>query len=199
MRDSTNAGKPILNVFDLSQYYYCPRKVYFLTVMGVPATPRKKMSYGKKEQEKERKRVTERKDVFGIPRDEVEEVLHKVYVEDRKIGLIGQVDTVLKLKNGTILPVDVKYTNFVRVYRNWKKQLTAYALLLSSEFGCDVNEGILYFPKQKEHVRVDISKEDKDFVLMDLEKLRGLMASEHIPRKTDEKKCRYCEVARYCV
>lgn len=198
MKDSTSDGE-MLTVFDLVQYYYCPRKVYFLQVLRVPVVPKRKMIYGQREQEEERKRVKERKDVFGIPRDDVEKIIRKMYIEDLKIRLCGQIDYVLKLKNGTIIPVDVKYTDFVTVHRNWKKQMTAYALLLESEFNCKVDKGVFYFPQQKESVFLEITSDDKRFVIIDLERIRELIRSERIPRKVSEKKCEYCEVRRYCV
>lgn len=157
------------------------------------------MGYGKEEQEKERKRVTERKDVFGIPREYVDDVITKLYIEDYRIGLCGQIDVVIKLKDGTMLPVEIKYTDFVEAYRGRKKQLTAYAMLIESDFGCKVDTGILYFPIQNEQIEVEITEEDKNYVLKDLEKISDLIASEKIPRKVEKKKCEYCEVKRYCV
>lgn len=198
MKDSTYDGE-VLNVSDLVQYYYCPRKVYFLKVMGVPFKPRKKMTFGKDEQKREKKRVTERKDVFGLPREELDQILRKVHILNPIIGLYGQIDVVLKHKNGELLPVDIKYSDFVQVARHWKKQLTAYAMLLDFKFDTTVRKGILYFPKQKEHLGVGITEEDKKFVLRDLETIRELIRTEIVPRKVDESKCRYCEVAKYCV
>lgn len=189
----------MLSVFDLGQYYYCPRKVYFLRVMEVPIVIKKKMNYGREEQEKERKRVIERKDVFGFKREEVEEVIEKLHIESKKIGLVGNIDIVLRLKNGEIIPVDIKYSDFVFAQRHWKKQLTAYSMLLDEKFNCKVSRGIIYFSEQNESLFVEITEEDKNFVLMDLEKIRELFRTESIPRKTDEGKCKYCEVIKYCV
>ena len=157
------------------------------------------MTFGKEEENKERKRVTERKDVFGIERDQIEEALFKLYIEDKSIGLCGLADTVLRLKDGRIIPIDIKYSDFVSVRRHWKKQLTAYAILLSNKFETNVDCGILYFPEQNKQIFVDITKEDKKFLLLDIEKVRELIISERIPRKVDENKCRYCEVKKYCV
>ena len=188
-----------INVFDLVQYYYCPRKIYFLRVMEVPVVIKRKMEHGREEQEKERKRVLERKDVFGIKREEIEDIIEKLHLESEKIGLVGNIDIVLRLKNKDFVPVDIKYSDFVFAQRHWKKQLTAYSMLLEEKFNCKVNKGILYFCEQNESLFVDINEDDKNFVLVDLEKIRDLFRTEVIPKKTDESKCRYCEVIKYCV
>lgn len=198
MMDSTSAGN-MLNVADLVQYYYCPRKVYFLKVMGTPFVSKKKMEYGGEEHRREIKRLSERKDIFGIAPDMIENIFKKLYVENSAIGLCGQIDFVLKLKDGAVIPVDIKYSDYVEVQRHWKKQLTAYAILLDFKFNCEVSKGILYFSKQNEQLAVDISSEDKKFVIMDLKMLLELIKSERIPRKADESKCRYCEVLKWCV
>jgi CRISPR-associated exonuclease Cas4 len=88
MNASTYVGD-VLSVFDLVQYTYCPRKVYFLKVLGVPARIRRKMEYGKAVQEREKRRLRERKDVYGFKREEVEEILHNLAVENLKVGIRG--------------------------------------------------------------------------------------------------------------
>lgn len=189
----------IVKCSDLAQYYYCPRKIYFLKTMEVPVHYKPKMKLGKEEEQKEKKRVLERKDVFGFDRDEVSETTFKVYLEDAEIGLCGIIDTLLLLRDGTRVPVEIKYTDFVYVRRHWKKQLTAYSLLLDREYGTEVEKGVIYYPEQNKNITVDITEEDKEFLLLDIERVRQLIESERIPRKVSEKKCGYCEVKRYCV
>lgn len=198
MKDFTYVGE-MLNVADLVQYYYCPRKVYFLKVLQVPFIPKRKMDFGGSEQKKEKKRVVERKDIFGIERDIVRDILRKVYIENTEIGLCGQIDIVLRLKDGSLIPIDIKYTDYAEVHRRWRKQLTAYAMLLDYKFSCSVMKGILYFSKQNKQIIIDIDDKDKEFVLKDLETIRALIKSEILPRKSSENICKYCEVSRYCV
>ncbi len=184
---------------DLAQYYYCPRKVYFLKTLEVPFQYKPKMKLGKEEEKKERKRFLERKKIFGIDREEVEETIFKVYLENQEIGLCGIIDTLLLLDDGSMLPIEIKYTDFVSVRRHWKKQLTAYAILLDKEYDAEVDKGFIYYPEQNESRVVEIDQEDKEFLLLDVERVRELIESERIPRKVSEKKCGYCEVKRYCV
>ncbi len=186
MRVSTSAGetKETVTVFDVSQYFYCPRKVYYLRVMGVPAPPRRKMETGKSEQDKEEKRLTERNTVYGFERDKVKEVLYRLYLENPEIGLAGQMDTVLRLSDGELIPVDSKYTDAVTVYRGYRKQLVAYALLLDYGFKAKTRRGIIYFPQQKQVREVPISEEDKRFLIKDVQTIRKILSKETLPAKT---------------
>jgi CRISPR-associated exonuclease Cas4 len=187
---------PDISVSDLVQYYFCPRKVYFSKVLGLPVAQKRKMEFGKEEHIREHRRLRERKSIYGFEREDIETVYHKLYVEDEKRGLFGQIDTVLELKDGSLVPLEVKYSDFVTVYSNWKKQLVAYALLLEKRFGKEVKKGVLYFPKQKKKVVVDIGAEDKKFVVRDIETIRKLVKSEKMPRGRD--RCGYCEMRKFC-
>lgn len=200
MKDSTCDGRVLtITVFDIAQYFYCPRKVYYLRVLGVPAKARRKMELGAEEQSQEEDRLTERKKIYGFERDCVEEVMHRLYLENPRIGLAGQIDTVLRLKGGELIPVDSKYTDAIKVYRGYKKQLVAYALLLDYAFNVRTRRGILYFPQQKKVEEVPLTEEDKRFLIRDVEAIKRILEEERLPSKVTEERCGYCEVKRYCV
>jgi len=198
MRGSICDGE-VVTVFDLIQYFYCPRKVYFLKVAGVPVKVRRKMEYGREVHQAEKRRVTERKTVYGLDRGEVKQVINRLQAENSEIGLKGQVDTVLELRSGEIVPVEIKYTDELRIYRTFRKQLHAYALLLDHHYHRNITRGIIYFAKQKRAVKIEITGEEKRSLIRDVEKVRILLSGEEIPRKVASVKCGYCEVKKYCV
>jgi CRISPR-associated protein Cas4 len=156
------------------------------------------MRLGKSEHEKEHKRVKERVTVYGFDPHEVERVSHNVYAE-HECGLYGQIDTVVVLRSGNAVPVEVKYSDQMTIFRNWRKQVTAYALLLQTVFGPRVKYGLIYFPRKKTRCTVAITHDDVMEVLNDVKRLRRLLESEHLPRGAREAKCHYCEVAKLCV
>ncbi len=198
MKDSTSAGDSI-TVFDIVQYYYCPRKVYFLRVLEVPVTIRQKMEYGQQIDDKEKRRMMERKQIYGFDRNLVENIFQKLHVEASEIGLRGQVDVALQLKTGEYLPVDTKYTDEVVVQRHYRKQLYAYALLLDYRFNTSVTRGIIYFAKQREVQHVKVTNENKKSLLRAIQRIKDMMSTEEIPKKVAKNKCGYCEVKKYCV
>ncbi len=198
MKASGSAGRPTLDVWEIVQYFYCPRKIYYLRTLGIPFRPRRKMEEGKTQHEQELKRMQERKTLFGFPPEEVSEVYRKLYVEDTKMGLFGQVDTAIRLRDGRLLPVEVKYTAYPEATRSRRKQLIAYSMLLEKRFGQPVNEGILYFPEQNRQLTVSIDASDKKALERDLEKIRELIRTERIPLRVRIEHCSYCEFYKYC-
>ncbi len=198
MRGSTYAGDG-LTVSDIVQYYYCPRKVYFLRVMDVPAGVRRKMEYGDEEHEREKRRMLERREIYGFERGDVAEVLLDLQVESRRLGLRGKLDAALRMKDGELLPVENKYTDFAVPQRHYLKQLYSYALLLEEWDGRAVKRGIIYFSQQKKPVIVEITSEDKESIMRDIQAIERMLASEEPPRAVSPEKCRYCEVEKYCI
>jgi len=194
-KDSGCAGE--VSVSDLVQYYYCPRKVYFLRIAGLQVPPRPKMRLGTEEHDREHKRTRERRTIYGFHPHDVERVAHNVYVETDS-GLYGQIDTIVTLTNGDAVPVEVKYSDRTAVFRQWKKQIAAYVFLLHS-LGRRAAFGLIYLPKQKQIQQVAVDQEDLDEIYKDVEKVRRLLKEERMPRGVGEEKCAYCEVRKFCV
>lgn len=185
-----------ISVWELTQYFYCPRKLYFYKTLEMPVLPKKKMEYSKEEHEREHRRIKERESFYGFSRDEVQTVYHDLFLEDEESGLYGQVDTVVELKTGELVPVEVKYSDFEVMFENWKKQLLAYGILVEKRFRCTVKRGLFYFPGQRKRKIVDFSMEDKRSILRDVEKIRQLVKSEKMPRGRN--RCGYCEMSKLC-
>ena len=60
-----------------------------------------------------------------------------------------------------------------------------------------VTRGVIYFSKQMEPRIVDITHEDKQTIVRDIEHIRNMIASEEVPRQNPSR-CGYCEVKKYC-
>jgi CRISPR-associated exonuclease Cas4 len=187
-----------LNASDLTQYYYCKRKVYFLKVAGVQAPIRRKMEVGKEEHSYESKRMLERNDLFGIPREDVREVAKRKFLASEKLRLKGIVDVLLTLKDGCYVPVEIKYTDDPEANLSRKKQLLAYMLLCEEALGGRCDFGVLYFSVQNTSVKLTASEGDKQAVKADLKAIWEMFRTESLPRKAPAWKCAYCEVKRYC-
>lgn len=157
------------------------------------------MNMGKEEHEKEHRRVKERKTVYGFSEGDVAKVIHDLMLEDPQLGLYGVVDTVVILKTGEIIPVDVKYSNATSVKINWKKQLIAYSLLLEPRFNTLVKRGIIYLPGQRRQIQIDIDIESKEIVKQDIKKIEALIGSEKMPNVLKGAQCSYCEMKKFCV
>jgi CRISPR-associated exonuclease Cas4 len=188
----------MIQVSDITQYFYCPRKIYFLRVLSLSVPPRPKMEMGKEEHEREHRRAAERKEIYGFPREEVKEVLHSVAIEAPEYHLYGVIDMVLILNSGEVIPVDIKYSRFEDKKRNWTKQLVAYSLLLESKMKVRVTRAAIFFPESKKRMMIEISSEDKKALLSDIDTIMLIITKEVLPNVSKGKKCSYCEMNRFC-
>ncbi|MDI6718583.1 MAG: CRISPR-associated protein Cas4 [Methanomicrobiales archaeon] len=189
----------MIQVSDITQYFYCPRKVYFLKTLGIRPPEKPKMEQGKAEHEREYRRLKERVSTYGFPDCDIEMVMHRVSIESETLRLHGVVDTVIVLRTGEYLPVEVKYSSYFGIQRNRKKQLVAYALLLEERFGTIVRRGILYLSTDRKMQMVDITLEDKSFLKRDIAMIRDLIRSERMPEVKKDGRCNYCEMSKFCV
>ncbi len=186
------------SVWEVYQYFYCPRKLYFIRKLGLYPPERKKMELGQRQHEREPGRSKRRRTVFGFPEEEVAAILHDVPLEDKELGLFGKADLVLRLKNGELVPVEVKYSDFTSVSRAWRKQMTAYVLLLERKFGVAIKRAVIYVLPAKRLLSVWVSPEDKRQLVRDLERMRRVVESDSPPRPVSVERCGYCEVMKYC-
>jgi len=120
-------------------------------------------------------------------------------LEDTKLNVYGIIDTTVILKTGEIVPVDVKYSNATSVRINWRKQLIAYSLLLESHFNTTIKRGIIYLPQQRKQLQIDVTKDLKEVVKLDIKKIEGLIESEKMPNVVKGNQCNYCEMKKFCV
>ncbi len=187
-----------LTVSDIVQYYYCPRKVYFIRTLQIPQTSKKKMVYGRIDESEELNRMLNRKDLFGIKKEMVSEIRRRISISNEKLKLYGIVDLFLILIDKEYIPIELKYSDFPELDIRWKKQLYAYASLMDSNFNTIVKRGILYFTKQNITKQIEITYENKKQIELDVEKILTLIRTEHLPPKTESKKCRYCEMIKFC-
>lgn len=189
MQVSHKTGK--LDVSDIVQFLYCPRKVYFIKVAGFKIL-KPKMEEGRKVQEEVIKRLeTIAKKMGG-------ELLKNVWLESDIYCLTGSVDAIINAKNG-IFPVDVKFSRFSSISYAWKIQLTAYSVLVEEKFGKRVDKAFIYLVSEKEMLKeVIISAEDKKALMRLLEEIRELLENEDYPKTSKSKKCGYCEMEKFC-
>jgi len=182
----------MIDVSDVSQYLYCPRKIYFMKVMGLRIL-KPKMQMGKDIHEKIYSKLRRRKKIW---RNNAE-VLENVYLESERYGIRGFVDALIKYGE-EIIPVDVKYTRFDDIFYNWKMQLVAYAVLVEENFKCVVKRVLVYLTETKEWKEIRIFPEDKKALKRIISKIEEIIAEEKCPRVVKSKKCGYCEVSKIC-
>lgn len=188
----------ILQVTDLKQYAYCPRVVYYRYCLPDCRPLTYKMEVGKtaheEERARERRRFLRR---YGLDSgDRYEDVV----LVSAKWGLSGRVDLVIVHGEGEgrrAVPVD--YKNGTRVGKNWKDQLTAYALMLETEWGVPVERGFIYLIPVRRAVEVKMSGRQRARVRRLVDEIRQMVQTERIPAPTSVRaRCVDCEFRRFC-
>ncbi|MBS7248621.1 MAG: CRISPR-associated protein Cas4 [Candidatus Freyarchaeota archaeon] len=172
---------------DVRQYAYCKRKVYFRYVLRARVKPTVKMERGREEHLKLESR---RKRSGGA--------YFSMYLFSERLGLAGVVDY-LKYEGGEVIPVEVKFGRWERVYSGHYLQLAAHALLLEEHFGLDVVRGVIEYPDGEVVREVKITEKVKLKVIEVLSRIRRIVLEEEVPPPSlNASKCEGCEAYRVC-
>lgn len=184
-----------LRVNDLKQYEYCPRIVFYNTVMPVERKTTVKMERGKDEEFRldalEKRRTLKRYDLAGGVRR------FHVWLESKRLGLSGKLDLLIISSQGHF-PVDFKYSRG-RPHRNHLFQLAGYALLVEEAYQTHVETGFVYLLPIQEVVAVSLSEGLKQEAMSRLTAMRTMIEEQLLPPATAVRsRCEDCEFRNYC-
>lgn len=184
-----------LRVNDLKQFQYCPRIVFYNTVMPVERKSTVKMERGKEEEFKldalEKRRTLARYELGSGDRR------FHVWIESSKLGLSGKLDLLIVSPQG-YFPVDFKYTRG-RPHRNHVFQLAGYAMLVEEEFKTEVEVGFIYLAISQKVIAIRITRELKEKALSVLTEIRNMIQQGILPAPTEVRsRCTECEFRNYC-
>ncbi len=195
-RDSTSPSVLYpLRVNDLKQWEYCPRIVFYNTVMPVDRKATVKMERGK-EVELRLDALEARRGLKRYRLAEGERRYHVTLASDR-LGLSGKLDLLIVTADGCY-PVDFKYTRG-RPHRNHVLQLGGYALLVEEVLGRPAPAGFIYLGPTNQVVRITMTAELRLLVLRRLAEIRGMIAEAILPQPAAVRaRCDECEFRNYC-
>jgi CRISPR-associated exonuclease Cas4 len=184
-----------LRVNDLKQFEYCPRIVFYNTVMPVERKSTVKMQRGKEEEFKldalEKRRTLKRYQLGSGERH------FHVWIESPKLGLSGKLDLLIISPQG-FFPVDFKYTRG-RPHRNHVFQLAGYALLVEEKFQTQAETGFIYLAPIQDIVAIHLTQQLKEKTLRLLAEIRQMIQEGILPPPTPVRsRCEECEFRNYC-
>lgn len=194
LKDFTSAGE--IRASDFYQFYYCKRKILIEKVYGYKRLVKDKMIEGSEEHRKERKRLLERTEVYGIRKEDVEEVLENFCMSYS--GISGCPDITVKKKDGSVVIVELKLTDFQTDSFARRAQIYAYAFLAKKFFSSKKVLAYIYYIKQKKLERIAIPEDVEVFVEMTLREVKALIESEKLPEVPKSSRCSYCEFYSFC-
>lgn len=188
----------MFRVIDLKQYAYCPRIVYYHTVLPGVRPTTYKMDEGIIVHEEEDIREKRRQlRTYGI--ESGERHFH-VRLSSEKLSLSGEVDLVIETEN-ELIPIDFK--NAQKVAPHYKLQLAAYGELLKlREFnpkGKAVRRGFLYLIPLRTAFEVRFTPALNKKIRFALDEMQAIAYLQRMPPATSAtRKCVDCEFRRFC-
>jgi CRISPR-associated exonuclease Cas4 len=184
-----------LRVNDLKQFEYCPRIVFYNTVMPVGRKSTVKMERGK-EIELKLDALEARRTLRRYRLAEGERRYH-VWLSSDRLGLSGRLDLLIVTRDGCY-PVDFKHTRD-RPHRNHVQQVGGYALLVEDVMRKPVPAAFIYIAPRNQLVRVIVTEGLKDLVRTRLRQIREMIREQFLPEPTPVRaRCEECEFRNYC-
>jgi CRISPR-associated exonuclease Cas4 len=184
-----------LRVNDLKQYEYCPRIVFYNTVMPLDRKVTFKMQRGT-EAEFQLDALEKRRSLRRYKLGDGERRFH-VWLHSERLGLSGKMDLLIVSSQG-YFPVDFKYTRG-RPHRNHISQLAGYAVLAEEQYQTTIETAFIYLVPVGELVAIKITKELKEEVSDRLSSMREMILDEILPPPTQVRaRCAECEFRNYC-
>ncbi|MCS6809226.1 MAG: CRISPR-associated protein Cas4 [Bacteroidota bacterium] len=183
---------------DIIQYLYCPRFIFFERVLSIPQHEEQysKVMRGRELHKQRLKQNAEylRKRVGAVEKYQAQYLTNNL--------LRGEIDEVLVLADGTMSPLDYKFSTYNDiVYTTHKIQVFCYAWLIEENFGREVRRGfIVYTRSNNKLVEIPVQPEDKERVRSAAKAIRRITEGNVFPAATTcKKKCIECSYRNICV
>ena len=184
----------MFRVIDLKQYDYCPRILYYHSVLPAVRPITYKMQAGitahnhVEQREKRRSLRT-----YGLQHGDRD---FNVTLQNQELGLSGEADMVITTDSEQI-PVDYKMAK--REGTHFRLQLMAYGKLLETQSKTPVNRGFLYLIPKRKAIEVSFTPHLRRKLAKALANMRQIEATQTIPLPTTkQRRCVDCEFRRFC-
>jgi len=172
----------LVNVSDLNQYQYCPRRYWYLHFFD---------TQGRNYQRIEGKTKHENKATRG-------DWLNELYLESESIGLKGKID-VLDLEDDRTIPIERKRASSGDYYWNDEVQIAGYCMLLEVNVDEMVREGAIYLYETDQRMHIPITEDHREAVRETVDAMRSMSPNDVPPFTDNPKKCKKCSTREYCM
>ena len=172
----------LVNVSDLNQYVYCPRRYWYIHFYD---------TQGKNYERTEGKTKHENQSKRGG-------WLTELYIESEDIGLKGKID-VLELDGDRMIPIERKRAESGEYYKSDEMQLAGYCMLLEEYLNEPVREGAIYLYETDQRMHVPITEDHRESVRDQIEAMRSMSPDSPPPFTDNPSKCEKCSCREYCM
>ncbi len=185
---------------EVIEYMFCPRFVYFMSVLKIEQHEHRRNLVNKGRQIHDLKLVQNKE--YLRSKIGVKDKLIDVYLSSETLHLVGKIDEVLFLNDGSAAPLDYKYATWEnRIYKTHIMQQSLYALLIEENFGVCVEKAYLVYIRSKNHIEeIAISPLHKDRAKKTLDEISEIINLSLYPKATKTKnRCGDCTYRNLCV
>lgn len=161
LSDFDTETTPMITPSEVIEHLYCPRFTYFMNCLNIPQ--REELRYKVlKGRELHQKREDSNRDYLRKRLGCIDKDI-SVYIASRKLGVRGVIDEVLHLSDGTLAPLDYKYTEYSDyTFETHKVQSVLYALLIIENYQKPVKKGFICYAKNGSKVK-ELVYNENDF------------------------------------
>ncbi|MCP4221424.1 MAG: CRISPR-associated protein Cas4 [bacterium] len=183
----------------MMEYWYCPRFVYFMEVLGVAQNEDKrlKVRIGREVHQKKALQPEYLRKTLGVVKQE-----KNLYLSSRKYGICGILDELLFFQDGSLSLLDYKFAYNKHKFKTRFLQGVFYALLVEENYGVPVSVCyVVYTRENNKLVDYTIAEKDKRKVLESISKVRRIIADGYFPAATSSagRKCDDCTYRNLCI
>lgn len=185
---------------EVIEHLFCPRFTYFMNVLKVGQHERRRQLVNKGRQIHENKLVTNKE--YLRSKVNAESKLLDVYLSSESLMLVGKVDEVLFLKDGTAAPLDYKYAFWEKkIFTTYTMQQTLYAMLIEEHFDRNVDRAFIVYVRSKNHLeQIPITEAMKFQAKKVLDDIFNIISLSQYPNaKKSKRKCEDCTYRNICV
>ena len=199
-RQEDTERTPMITPSEVIEHIYCPRFTWFMQVQQIPQFEDRRFKVLKgreihRQRETENKAYLRRK--IGVVKKDI-----SVYLASPALRVRGVVDEVLWLEDGTMVPLDYKFTEpREAVFKTHRTQITLYALLIRETYAMPVNRGyVAYIRGKAKLLEVPITDEAERIVKGYIDEIFAIIQTGRLPRRTPYAvRCRDCCYRNICV
>jgi CRISPR-associated exonuclease Cas4 len=191
---------PMITPSEVLEHAFCPRFTWFMNVQHIQQHEDKRFKV-LKGRDVHRRRATENRDYLrrkiGAVKREID-----VYLASPRLRLRGIVDEVLWLKDGTLAPLDYKFTAAREaVFKTHETQLVLYAMLISETYGQPVERGFAAYVRGGSRLlEVAITSDAMAQATSLIEQIFEIIHTDRLPRRTASRlRCADCCYKNICV
>lgn len=185
---------------EVMEYLFCPRFIYFMNCLQIPQNEeqRYKVQMGRnihKIKERINKQYLRKK--IGVIDKEID-----VYLASNEWGIRGIIDEVLFLEEGTMAPLDYKFSEYKgKIFNTYYYQSLMYAILIEKNYKKKVTHGYVVYTRSKNYLaKIEWAEETRANLTKILNNMFEIIELGKFPKKTKNlTQCFDCCYKNICV